>query len=334
MTNRERFHAVMQFGPADRLPMVEWAGWWDKTIDRWRGEGLPASLVDAGEIREYLGLDMYRQQVIGPYRRGFPQAKGHGQGVVACRDDYEAVKEYLYPDPEEAIDREKIEAWAERQASGEMVVWISLLGFFWYPRTLFGIERHLYAFYEEPELMHQMNEDLVEYNVRVFEAFCEICTPDFMTFAEDMSYNNGPMISEDLFNTFMAPYYRRIVPVLREHGTYPFVDTDGEISQLVPWFMEVGVDGFLPLERQAGCDLVAMREVHPRARFIGAYDKMVMNQGEEAIRREFERLEPVMRQGGYIPSCDHQTPPGVSFQEYHVYLKWLERFCVEVAQGS
>ena len=40
MTNRERFLATMSFQPVDRLPMLEWATWWDKTVDRWKGEGL------------------------------------------------------------------------------------------------------------------------------------------------------------------------------------------------------------------------------------------------------------------------------------------------------
>ena len=32
---------------------------------------------------------------------------------------------------------------------------------------------------------------------------------DFMTFGEDMSYNNGPMLSKECFDTFLLPYYRR-----------------------------------------------------------------------------------------------------------------------------
>jgi hypothetical protein len=56
----ERFHAVMSFQPVDRLPLVEYAPYWDLTSDRWRREGLPAHLINAYEIREYLGLDVYR----------------------------------------------------------------------------------------------------------------------------------------------------------------------------------------------------------------------------------------------------------------------------------
>jgi len=38
MTCRERFRALMNFQPCDRLPIVEWAGWWDQTIARWHTE--------------------------------------------------------------------------------------------------------------------------------------------------------------------------------------------------------------------------------------------------------------------------------------------------------
>jgi len=52
-----------------------------------------------------------------------------------------------------------------------------------------------------------------------------------------------------------------------------------------------------------------------------------MNQGEEAIRREFERILPVMRSGYFVPSIDHQTPPGVSLEDYKLYLKIFKEYC-------
>ena len=41
MTTVERLRAVLAFQPVDRLPVVEWAPWWNQTLDRWRNEGLP-----------------------------------------------------------------------------------------------------------------------------------------------------------------------------------------------------------------------------------------------------------------------------------------------------
>ena len=91
----------------------------------------------------------------------------------------------------------------------------------------------------------------------------------------------------------------------------------------------MGVDGILPLERMAGVDVRAIRERTTR-RFcmIGHFDKTVMHPGEAAMRAEFERLLPVMRAGGFIPSVDHQTPPGVSLEDYRAYLRLLQEYTV------
>jgi uroporphyrinogen-III decarboxylase len=101
---------------------------------------------------------------------------------------------------------------------------------------------------------------------------------------------------------------------------------------MIPWLEEAGIEGALPLERQAGVDVERLREMHPKFKIIGAYDKMVMNKGGEAMRAEWERLLPVMKKGGFIPSCDHQTPPGVSLEQYGTYLKLMEEYCKKAVE--
>ncbi|MCK4791957.1 MAG: hypothetical protein KAV87_49955 [Desulfobacteraceae bacterium] len=44
------------------------------------------------------------------------------------------------------------------------------------------------------------------------------------------------------------------------------------------------------------------------------------------MRAEFERLVPLMNPGGFIPSVDHQTPPGVSLENYRIYRRLLDEF--------
>jgi hypothetical protein len=141
-----------------------------------------------------------------------------------------------------------------------------------------------------------------------------------------MSYNHGPMISRRVFEEFLAPYYRRLVAALDELGILLIVDTDGNVTQLAPWLQSVGVAGVLPLERQAGVDGLRIRHQFPKLRMVGHFDKMTMDKGESAMRVEFERLVPLMKTGGFIPSVDHQTPPGVSLEQYRLYLRLLEEY--------
>lgn len=322
----ERFRAVMNFQPVDRLPRWEWAMWWDETIARWHNEGLPRELTfsQVFDIAQYFGLDPYQQFWFSTTEATIEATQHHVEGIVANMDDYLRIRPRLYPSHAQAI--ESMAPWADRQRRGEAVVWCTLEGFFWFPRTLMNFERLCLGFYDQPELIHKINEDLLRFNLGLLDQMLKVCVPTFMTLAEDMSYNHGPMIGREIFEEFLAPYYRRLMERLNEHNILLIVDTDGDVTKLVPWLQEVGVAGVLPLERQAKVDGMALRRQFPTLRMIGHFDKLTMHCGEAAMRAEFERLEPLMKSGGFIPSVDHQTPPGVSLEAYRLYLRLLEEY--------
>jgi hypothetical protein len=332
MTTRERFQAIMNFQSFDRLPILEWAEWWDETIDRWHNEGLPKKITDRYEICQYFDLDMYKQDWFPETAFGCPKEPSHGAGIIKSEKEYDIILKHLYP--ADVVDKKRWEQWAKEQSQGDIVIWFTVVGFFWFPRTLFGIEQHLYSFYDFPKLMHRMNSDLTEWILKVVENITQYCEPDFMTFAEDMSYNHGPMLSNDMFDEFIKPYYEQIIPVLKKHNIIPILDSDGDISEPAYWFEDVGIDGVLPLERQAGVDMNILRQDHPKMKFIGHYDKMVMNKGEDAIRSEFERLVSVASKGGYIVGCDHQTPPGVSLDNYKIFLSCFREYAEKIGRLS
>ena len=172
MKNRERFRNVLNFQSVDRLPIVEWASWWNKTIERWKKEGLPDNLCNASDIRTFLGLDSVIQYGVNSYAGTFREFKKTNNFPVSDIISYKKAREHLFPS--EPFDRNEVKKKAVEQSNGNTVVWITLLGFFWFPRTLFGIEKHLYAFYDNPDVMHMMNQDLLEFNLRVTKQFCEI----------------------------------------------------------------------------------------------------------------------------------------------------------------
>ncbi len=326
MNHVERFRAVMDFQPVDRLPRWEWAMWWDETIARWHREGLPAELKfnQVFEVARYFGLDPYQQFWFSTTDPTIEATQHHVEGIVADMDDYRRVRSDLFPCHDAAID--SMGAWAARHRKGEAVVWCTIEGFFWFPRTLMGFNKLMYAFSDQPELLQAINEDLLRFNFRLLDRMLSVCVPTFMTIAEDMSYNHGPMISKRAFDEFIAPFYRRLMPRLQERNIPLFMDTDGDVTLLAPWLEELGIAGVLPLERQAGVDGLKLRQQSPRLGLVGHFNKMTMNQGEGAMRAEFERLVPLMRTGGFIPSVDHQTPPGVSLEEYRCYLRLLEEY--------
>lgn len=332
MNTRERFHAAMNFKPFDRLPIIEWAIWWNTTIDRWHTEGLSPEITDRYDLYDHFGMDQYKQAWFNARAAGCPSPCAHGLGIIENERDYERIRPFLFSKVE--VDLPFWHQWAEEQKRGDSVIWVTVEGFFWFPRTLFGIEPHLYAFFDHPELMHRINSDLADWMLESFDTLCSVCTPDFMTFAEDMSYNHGSMLSKELYDEFMHPYYSRVLPALKKRGIRSIIDSDGDVSVPAHWFEASGLEGILPLERQAGVDIAELRKDHPAMLFIGHFDKMTMNKGEAAMRAEFERLLPVAAKGGFLISCDHQTPPGVSLDNFNIYLKLFREYADKAGRLS
>lgn len=326
MTVRERFKKILNFESVDRLPRIEWAAWWGETVERWKKEGLDASF-NTEQTLDYFNMDNLVCIGVTPEH---PSSATHGGGVVSCKADYDKIRKTAYSDAIIGRFTESVKPLLQRYENGDFPIRVWLDGFFWYPRKLFGIEPHLFAFYDCPELMHQMNDDLADFNIRAVKALYEIMTPEMIGIAEDMSYNHGPMLSHDLFTEFIGPYYKRLAHVIGQRDTKLMIDSDGDITEMIPWMMDAGIEGVYPLERQANVDISYIRSEYPRFLMMGGYDKMVMPLGEEAMRAEFERIMPVVRSGGYIMSVDHQTPPGVSLENYRIYSRLYNEYALKI----
>lgn len=302
------------------LPRIEWAAWWGDTLNRWKTEGLDPSF-NTEQTLEYFDMDNLICIGITP---------ATPPGVIQCEADYRKIKENAYSDS--VIERclEPVKHLLQSYKNGDFAMRIWLDGFFWYPRKLFGIEQHFYAFYDFPELMREINEDLVDFNIRAVNALYNLNTPELIGIAEDMSYNHGPMLSYNLFKQFISPYYIKLAAVIKQRDTKLLIDSDGDITDMIPWMIEAGIEGVYPLERQANVDIVRIRSEYPRFLMMGGYDKMVMPLGEEAMRAEFERVMPVVKSGGYIMSVDHQTPPGVSLENYRIYARLYNEYARKI----
>jgi len=87
MNTVERFKRALMFQPVDRLPEIEWATWWNLTIERWQEEGLPANLQLVGQIRDYFGQDSHEQIHIAPIKPGVPPPEYHGAGIIKTKEE-------------------------------------------------------------------------------------------------------------------------------------------------------------------------------------------------------------------------------------------------------
>ena len=140
---------------------------------------------------------------------------------------------------------------------------------------------------------------------------------------EDMCFNHGPMLQPKYFEKWMVPRLKRITGFLAENGCdIVYVDCDGNINELVPLWLEAGVNCMLPLEIAGGTDPVKLRKKYGHdILLVGGVDKTRLLAGKEEIKKEIQRLKPVVEDGGYIPHLDHLCPPDVTLENYLYYLQ-------------
>ena len=129
-----------------------------------------------------------------------------------------------------------------------------------------------------------------------------------------------------MFRQFMTPCYQRITGFLKERGVdIIVVDSDGNMDELIPLFLEAGLTGVFPIEARANNDLIDIRKRYPKMHILGGIDKIEVAKGPKAIDKELESKVPFMvMQGGYIPHLDHHVHPGISWDYFQYYRRRLK----------
>jgi uroporphyrinogen decarboxylase len=203
---------------------------------------------------------------------------------------------------------------------------LTVCGAFGHPRNLLGVEKLCTAFYDQPGLIHAILEHWAEFYCTLSRKVWQGVQFDFVLFWEDMAYKSGSLISPRLVREFMLPYYRRVIDTLRGLGCdILIVDSDGDVTELVPLFLQAGVNVMLPFEVQAGMDVRIFRKLYGKnLAILGGLDKRLLVGPPQALVEEIRRIvRPMLNSGGYIPSLDHTVPPDVSLDQFRYYLDCL-----------
>ena len=186
-----------------------------------------------------------------------------------------------------------------------------------------GFENACLAVKTDRSLVEDMMEHITELVIRVISRVLPDLELDFAHFWEDMAFRTGPMISPTDFKELMVPHYRRITDLLARYGVdLVIVDCDGDITQLVPLWMEAGVNVMFPLEVHSNSNPVKFRRRFGRdCKLLGGVNKMKLIEGRKTIDGELARLAPLVEEGGFIPHVDHRCPPDVTYLNYQYYLE-------------
>jgi uroporphyrinogen decarboxylase len=243
---------------------------------------------------------------------------------VETREDWEAMKGRYAVDapgrfPDDFADR------CRRARDRETILRVGFPGPFWQMREWMGFEGLCVAMIERPDLVEEMAAFWTDFAAGVLERVLDAVVPDALFLSEDMAYKAHSMISPAMTRRFLQPAYERWVGLARGAGA-PIIDMDsgGYIGELIPIWIDAGINVCDPIEVAAHNDLVAYREAFGRRMaYRGGVDKRAIAAGGRTMTDELARVAPVVRDGGYIPGCDHGVPADVAWPDFVAYARAL-----------
>jgi uroporphyrinogen-III decarboxylase len=264
--------------------------------------------------RDYLGrtVKLIKSTATIPLPLDFP---------VKNMDDWLKLKP-MFEFREDRINWEAVESETKAQAKGVLVV-AGIPGGFDIPRELMGEVVACTAYYEQPELMHDILQTMGDTSYKVLERISDKLTIDQLSVHEDLAGKSGPLVGPKQVTEFIKPYYRKVWDMLSARGTKIFQqDSDGNMNSVIDAFLECGLTVMFPMEPAAGMDIVEIRKKYGnRLAMLGGIDKHVLRSSKEAIRKELEyKMQPLMQKGGIVFGLDHRIPNGTPIENYRYYV--------------
>jgi uroporphyrinogen decarboxylase len=245
--------------------------------------------------------------------------------AVSGPESWEQLKERLNPrSPERYPDwQAEIKRFADSGAAVQIGIYP--YGLFGTLRDMMGVEELLVSFYDQPELIHDMMDYLTGFWLEIYEEAAKHIRIDHIHIWEDMSGKQGPLISPAMFREFMMADYRKITAFAKDRNIpIVSVDTDGNMDVMMTLLSEAGINLVMPFEVQAGCDVVAIKKRYPHICPFGGIDKRALAISKAAIDAEFERVDSLFCQSGYIPGLDHLVHPEISLDHFRYFVERLK----------
>ncbi|MCS7181298.1 MAG: hypothetical protein NZ891_08150, partial [bacterium] len=235
--------------------------------------------------------------------------------------DWQDMKKRYNPDESERIDPE-IDKKAEILKKRDWPLGISFAGPFWQLRDWCGFENLCIFMAIKEDFVYEMVFFWKDFVSKILKKLTSKIQFDFAVINEDMAYKEKSMISPTMIRKYLMPCWSEWSNILKKSGCEVImVDSDGYIGEIIPIWIESGVNCTTPVEIAAGNDLIEFRKKFGKnMAYIGGIDKRKIAKGGEILKKEMDRIIPFLfKDGGYIPSCDHGVPPDISLQSFIEY---------------
>jgi uroporphyrinogen decarboxylase len=205
-----------------------------------------------------------------------------------------------------------------------------------------GLDKFLMNMSLEPDFAQALLRKILDLCKIHMGHFLTACgeSIDIIKIGDDLGMQDRLLISPRMYRQFLKPLHAEFISYIKERTKAKvFFHTDGDVFDLIPDLIEIGVDVLNPVQTSAGrmSDLERLKkEYGKKIVFCGAIDtqKVLPYGTPEEVRNEVRRVINILGEnGGYMVASVHTIMHEVSPENILAMVDAVEEFGHYPLQG-
>ncbi|HIS27575.1 MAG TPA: hypothetical protein IAA57_11940 [Candidatus Pullilachnospira intestinigallinarum] len=347
MTKRENLLALLRREPFEEIPaefnmcpslVEEYRKRTGSSLDYHRYFGMPWENVE--DIRLTYDPELYRKyypeglkegtqiDIWGVAHEPGSQEARHMtrmRNPMAMMEALEELQEYPFPDfslGDASHQKRQVE---EIHAQGlaavgnmQMTIWETA----WYIR---GMENLMVDMTCEPEMAAWVFDKVTEQAVIRARSFAQAGV-DIVFLGDDIGMQNGPMMSMEMYRTWLKPRLARVIASVKEINPeiLIFYHSCGDATSFIPELIDCGVDVLNPIQSECMDFAEIYKEYGGKISFhgtIGTQTTMPFGTPQEVKEAVWKNLDIASAHGGLFVAPTHLLEPEVPWENIVAYVE-------------
>lgn len=219
------------------------------------------------------------------------------------------LSDYAFPDPTDEYRFKGFDSWCRQNAQHYTIIWV---GDLWERATFMcGMERLLLYVATEPDFVNELLARITDYVLSTMETLFARYEFDGMALSDDYGDQKSLLINPVDWRQLVKPHVAKIFARARSAGRTTFLHSCGNVSEVVPDLIELGLDILHPIQPEAMDIIELKRKFGAALTFCGGLgtQDLLVNASPREIRQAVCQLQQTMGcGGGYI------LEPGITVQ--------------------
>ena len=222
--------------------------------------------------------------------------------VVGTLIDKDNFDDFVFPDPTDPVLYRHFPDFLERN-NDLFIIGALSMSYFERAWTLYGMENLLIAMTEDEGFVYKLLEGILDYNLKLIGEYAKFDEIDCIHINDDYGQQTNLIMGPRLWRKFFKPGLKIMADKIKSAGKFVYLHSCGNISEIIPDLIEVGIDIVNPLQPEVMDVFALKREYGKNITFHGGVsEQRTLNFGtpddvEHEIR---EKIKLLGEGGGYI----------------------------------